>query len=928
MLGFDFEPVDILGTPPNDRQPLAEIGRFFGNLLSFLGDLLPLDPNFDIADSAQQFISTILHPTHLLAPLVTDAAQGIGMVGFVPMENLAMDLIGQVVGGAQELIDAILGTAAGVGTVEDVEHYFDNLLALLGLPTLHMDSAQFDPVYWVENFITTMLHPTNLLAPLDQVSGLVPDIHIPIDYIESILGNAQHVIDAILDATAGTGTIGELEDYFENLLAMFGMPDFASNAATFDPIAAVETFITAMLHPTGMLAPLDQVSGLVPDIHIPIDYIESILGNAQHVIDAILGTAPGVGSITNVEHYFENLLSMFGGPLFNQDSANFDPILAVESFISTMVNPTGLLAPLVSGLVPEMHIPQLPIDQIIGLEQELLTFLTSGDPLNAGNLFGKINHDILGLVPIGILTDGLSNLLGAAGFPSSNSIAENPFWTWDPTQSSTSDGTGSARVEANGALNALRSNRIHVSEGKDLSQSIRVKWQNLVASPGAIHLDMVVNPGVGETIIVLDTAPNSTNSDWITLSGSHTVAAGETEVEMRLVVDDRALSGVVNWDTGHVTLGDLIRQSWVHDLVSDWNALYLAFGGTDVSGVTNAWSNLLQIFNVGDLTDLVGDVGSFDPVPHVENFVTSMLHPTGLLAPLDQVSGLVPDIHAPQVVQDTINFIHDAYTNLGAPSGSGNQPVDSVLTNMWGVFDTALAAHTGMAQLVTAHQALLDRVKVLEGGTPPPDSTVQVNDPFDGDYSTYLPGYTQGYTDILFNPVGTSTGTIGLDGDGYASWHPAGILARYGWAVNNTPLASTDGMAAMVLATAIPLTAPDPVENYLLFRSNATGTIYLRLRVTLTHIQLELYNNKVVIPIGLPVAMVPSAGDMFSVKFVGNQYTLLRNQRTAGPVITDVANIGAPAITNGYHIGLAMLAGDNVFAQKGPAKLTVLTGAG
>jgi hypothetical protein len=159
---------------------LDDIALFFSNLLKFLGELDPLSPTFNPIAAANDFLNLVLLPTHLIAPLVADATAGLGFPGFVPMENLAVEEIGAIIGSAQAVIDAILATVgwlAGVGTAADVTQYFNDLLAMLGLPAL--TSTGFNPSTAVSTFITDMMHPLNLLAPMNPSTSLLYPVNVP-----------------------------------------------------------------------------------------------------------------------------------------------------------------------------------------------------------------------------------------------------------------------------------------------------------------------------------------------------------------------------------------------------------------------------------------------------------------------------------------------------------------------------------------------------------------------------------------------------------------------------------------------------------------------------------------------------------------------------------------------------------------------------
>src|SRR6516225_1337731 len=88
--------------------------------------------------------------------------------------------------------------------------------------------------------------------------------------LTSLLADVQAVWDAILATVgwaAGAGTAADVTQYFTDFLAMFANPALAS--AGFNASTAVGTFITSMIAPHNLLAPMDPVTQLVAATHIP-----------------------------------------------------------------------------------------------------------------------------------------------------------------------------------------------------------------------------------------------------------------------------------------------------------------------------------------------------------------------------------------------------------------------------------------------------------------------------------------------------------------------------------------------------------------------------------------------------------------------------------------------------------------------------------
>jgi hypothetical protein len=158
----------------------ADVNKLFTDLSAMLGNPPLTASGFNAELAVKDFITLMMFPTNLVAGLVTDATTSLGLTGFIPMENLAISLIGDAVGTAQEVIDAILTTVGfgpGTGTTAEVTQYFNDLLAMLGLPAL--TSVGFNPSTAVSTFITDMMNPLKLLAPMNPATSLLYPVNIP-----------------------------------------------------------------------------------------------------------------------------------------------------------------------------------------------------------------------------------------------------------------------------------------------------------------------------------------------------------------------------------------------------------------------------------------------------------------------------------------------------------------------------------------------------------------------------------------------------------------------------------------------------------------------------------------------------------------------------------------------------------------------------
>ena len=135
---------------------------------------------FSPITAATSWIQNLIKPTNLLAPIVNDPNDTGGVFGFVPLENLAIEAIGAIIGSAQSVIDAILKTVGwpiGSGTPADVTQYFTDFLGMFSNPAL--TSGGFNPSTAVSTFITSMMNPLNLLAPMNPSTSLLFPVNIP-----------------------------------------------------------------------------------------------------------------------------------------------------------------------------------------------------------------------------------------------------------------------------------------------------------------------------------------------------------------------------------------------------------------------------------------------------------------------------------------------------------------------------------------------------------------------------------------------------------------------------------------------------------------------------------------------------------------------------------------------------------------------------
>lgn len=204
--------------------------------------------------------------------------------------------------------------------------------------------------------------------------GLRAGISLPLSIIEGFIQNflpfglgdfldIDHALDSVLD-------IGD------NLFAFLGNLNPAD--PDFDIAAAAESFITLVLSPVNLLAEL--IGGFIPTFQIPgldaskiisglfdmsmidglLDFLSDvpILGDLVEAITGIFG-----GDLLDVSSWFDNLTALLGGNV-GDFGGGFDLTAIITNFASTVLDPIGFFANLISGFIPGGQIPGLDASKI------------------------------------------------------------------------------------------------------------------------------------------------------------------------------------------------------------------------------------------------------------------------------------------------------------------------------------------------------------------------------------------------------------------------------------------------------------------------------------------------------------------------------------------------------------------------------------
>ena len=784
-LGLDF-----LSNPTVEAilGDLQQVEQYFANLLDFLGELNPLDPNFDPIAAIENFITTMLKPTNLIAMLISDATGSAGVTGFIPLENLAMSLIAEAVGGIQELIDAILaalGWAPGTGTLPDITTLFNQLFGMLGgVP--NMLTEAWDEVVAVEQFITGMLKPTNLIAMLIAdatgsagVSGFIPLENLAMDLIQEAVGGAQSLIDAILAGLGfppGSGTTDTIDQLFTNLYAFLGNPDnFAEDI--FNDVAAIKNFITAMINPTNLLAPLDPLTSLLFPGNVPgLD--------ASKIITGIFGT----GQIPNLD-----ASKIVTGILNALQIPGLDATKIISGVFTVPQIPNLDASKIVTGVFNALQVPGLDATKIVsGI---FGTGLIPG--LDATKIIsGQFQQWLLPLIPVGSVGNITPNMLANPTYATAASVNDvTGAWTWDSTVTHTADGTGSVKVIANGTLKQLLSDPpTPVANTHILSCSHWVEWSG-ASGTGACYKLSVIAYLAGALVSTTDLQTISSpaaSSGWVQLSGSYTVPSNVDSVRLQLTLLPAATAGTLHWDDGSITKTNLFDQGFTSGLVgslSNLNTAVLARAlQTDLISLVNnlGLGSFASIgAALGPITTRLGNLGSgglFD-ASQLGNILNIPLLPAVSIPGLDAskiITGALNILQIPTSqlthlnIPDLGSVIDGITNNFGGTTVNGSGFTQAIANSaMFGIFNSVVQngqAIQGLMQNTTGNN---------NSGT------------FDAVNFNGLPN--SGTLPSVFTTTysGTGTSSIGING-GVAHWTAAGNGNRTGIFIYNVEDTDSD----------------------------------------------------------------------------------------------------------------------------------------
>lgn len=345
---------------------------------------------------------------------------------------------------------------------------------------------------------------------------------------------------------------------------------------------------------------------------------------------------------------------------------------------------------------------------LIGSIIEVLTGIEDGDLNDLGTIVNNFIRTILTGVPVSALTNEQPELLAVPMF-SAGSISANSRWTIDTDNSRTSDGSGAAKIVANGVASALRSgrggpDRTVVAEGQKLSLSVYLKHTSIVGSGEAVKLQVVPFTGDvrGEYVDVATYTPPGPTVDWpgYALTGTYTVPAGVTGIQLRLLVTDVATAGTFWFDDATVKLSGQIQMSWIEGLANELasivgriqafiDAVVNVFTGDD--SLLHSLEEVVLALLAIPFGNILGVGGPANIGQSILDFIDSLIG--GLVGVVGTGAGLADVFNISHLVSSWASLGNMAFELLGIrnntpvytgllPNGKSNYPVTGINTTL------------------------------------------------------------------------------------------------------------------------------------------------------------------------------------------------------------------------------------------------------
>ncbi|AKJ72570.1 minor tail protein [Gordonia phage GMA2] len=440
-----------------------------------------------------------------------------------------------------------------------------------------------------------------------------------------------------------------------------------------------------------------------------IDMVENIAGTIfqyllngfENIVSAIeagisdfiedLAEAIGVdGTMFDISMWYENLKKLLSGQPIDLDPTGWFDGLA--DFLSGIA---ANFAELLQALRGEYTGDDTILIAIQNVTKPIRVIL---DPVT-----GLIQGFLLPLLPIGLLTDGSTNLLGDGTFDVAPTSTVPGTWFHSPTGGQ--GGTGATACQATGLNNDLMAAPKPVP-GDELTFTAAFRATDTVAS--SEYTVEILGRGYDASNVLVEEkkiAQGKPGTSWENLGGSWTPISTATQYNIVIRQKATMTAGTVYMDNAKLSKPESIPQAWIRDLIGDLTGLF-DWIDTAIStllgsfGLPSIGTLLDKIMNLGDeLADFFG-LGQ-DTAGGLDSLLDKLLHnPLEVLGTIPQtlVSGLTSALNnANSFIQNVVNIIIQGIKKVPIVGGT----IANLLEAVTGLTNTVETTETNVTIVQT-----------------------------------------------------------------------------------------------------------------------------------------------------------------------------------------------------------------------------------
>ncbi|ARM70614.1 minor tail protein [Mycobacterium phage Coco12] len=278
------------------------------------------------------------------------------------------------------------------------------------------------------------------------------------------------------------------------------------------------------------------------------------------------------------------------------------------------------------------------------------------------------------------------NLLSAGAF-AADSITSNTQWLIDLEKSRSSDGSGAAKVVADGTQKAIHTEEV-IAVAQSFTPRVFIAHEGYAGTGVAVRLQVIPHRGstVDEPVDVGTYIPTTADVDWpgYELTGVYEVPAGVTGVQVRFLLTEAATAGTFYFDDASASQSTRLKREWIDGLPEELqdllgrvqliiDTIVNALRGT-VGTVLNTFDDLVEALQNINPANILGALGAGNIAEAIQEFLD---HLVGGLVGQHGSNATLPDLFN-TILQVSSNAAQGAFAWLLAGI-STNKPVDKGL---------------------------------------------------------------------------------------------------------------------------------------------------------------------------------------------------------------------------------------------------------